>query len=260
MKQLVFNGKCLENIVQRTENIVIQRTQEGRSRKKCYIIGNGHSLSVDENNVVKKHDPFMHKFEPQVNEDVTVYVFYFTFECLGLYESGKDIAKFVNNLTEDYDQIVLIGHSKCGLCLYSADLCIPNITLVTISTPFEGTVVADKKSVEKMLKLWVLRKIYDIGFSDHNVDRDIMPASIFIQNTLKPHYQNHINITSSLKSLRDCRDIMDVLLLIVDRIMKIDGDGIVPIKSQNVKSTKTIHIKTSHSNSLKIGLGIVEKM
>lgn len=261
MKRFVLNDEIMGGIVYKTENVVIQRIQEGKKRKRCYIIGNGHSLNVDDNNVVTKHDPGMHKFQPKTSKDNAVYAFYFTFECLGLEESSKDIAEFVNSLSEEYEQIFLVGHSKCGLCLYNAShYCEKGIILVTISTPFSGTIIADKETVEKKLKIRILKKIYNMIFSDHNVDRDIIPNSQFIQNMREAIYKEHINITSSLKNVCSCKDIMDLLLFILDKILKINGDGIVPLNSQKTNSTRTVNMICSHANSLRKGLEVVEKL
>lgn len=261
MKKFVLNDEIMGGIVYKTENVVMQRIQEGEKRKRCYIIGNGHSLNVDVNNVVNKHDPGMHKFEPKISKDNAVYAFYFTFECSGLEESSKEIAEFINNLSEEYEQIFLVGHSKCGLCLYNASYyCKKSITLVTISTPFDGTIIADKETVEKKLKSRILKKVYNMIFSDHNVDRDIIPNSQFIQNMHDATYKEHINITSSLKNVFSCKDIMDLLLFIWDKIMRINGDGLVPLNSQKTNSTRTVNMICSHANSLRKGLEVVEKL
>ncbi len=261
MKQFVLKNEIMDGIVYKTENVVIQRIQEGEERKRCYIIGNGHSLSVDVNNVITKHNPCMHKFQPKISKETAVYAFYFTFECSGLEESSKEIAEFVNNLSEEYEQIFLVGHSKCGLCLYNAShYCEKGITLVTISTPFGGTIIANKETIEKKLKFRILKKVYNMIFSDHNVDRDIIPNSQFIQNMQDATYKEHINITSSLKNVFSCKDIMDLLLFIWDKIMRINGDGLVPLNSQKVNSTRTINMICSHANSLRKGLEVVEKL
>ena len=160
MKKFVLNNEIMDEIVYKTENVVIQKIQEGKNRKRCYIIGNGHSLNIDANNMVTNHDPGMQEFEPKISKDSAVYAFYFTFECSGLEESSKEIADFVNNLSKNYEQIFLVGHSKCGLCLYNAShYCKKEITLVTISTPFDGTIIADKKTVEKRLKSRILKNL-----------------------------------------------------------------------------------------------------
>lgn len=261
MNQFVLKNEIIEGVVFKTGNVVIQKVQDGEKRKRCYIIGNGYSLNVDDNNVVIKHDPCMRKFQPRMSSDNTIYAFYFTFECIGLEESSKEISEFVNNLSEEYEQIFLVGHSKCGLCLCNASYyCEKSITLVTISTPFGGTIIADKEAVEKKLKSQILKKVYNMIFSDHNVDRDIIPNSQFIQNMHNGTYTEHINITSSLKNVFSCENIMDLLLFIFDKIMQINGDGVVSLNSQKVNSTRTVNMICSHANSLKKGLKVVEKL
>lgn len=97
-------------------------------------------------------------------------------------------------------------------------------------------------------------------FSDHNVDRDIIPNSQFIQNMQEANYKEHINITSSLKNVFSCKDIMDLLLFIWGKIMQINGDGLVPLSSQKTNCTRTVNMICSHANSLIKGLKIVEKL
>ena len=116
--------------------------------------------------------------------------------------------EFINNLPEKYEQIFLVGHSKCGLCLYNVTCyCQKEITLVTISTPFKGTIIADKETVEKKLKLQILKKIYNMIFSNHIVDRDIIPNSHFIQNletaTCKEQYR-YWKIYLAVNVLKTC--------------------------------------------------------
>lgn len=64
-------------------------------------------------------------------------------------------------------------------------------------------------------------------FSNHIVDRDIIPNSHFIQNLETATYKEHINIIFSLKNLFSCKCTKDLLLFILDKVMKINGDGIV---------------------------------
>ncbi len=261
MTSFVFNNKIMDKIVYKTKNIIIQKIQEGKKRQKCYIIGNGNSLSVDTNNVVTKHDSCMKNFYPKINNDNTVYTVYLTVECLGLNESSKEIAQFVNNLSEGYDRIFLVGHSKCGLCFYNAsNYCEKNILLVTISTPFSGTILANKKAVEKKLKFKIFKKIYNIIFNNHFVNQDIMPNSHFIQNMPTVTYKQHINITSSFKNLFSCKNIIDLFLFIMDKFMQINGDGFVPLTSQSSNDAWTINLICSHAKSLKKGLEIIEKL
>lgn len=259
MRGYVSKNQFLDGIAYRTKNVVIHQTQEGKKKKRCYIIGNGQSLSIDDKDMITKHDPIMRKFYPKINPDNSAFVFYFTHECSGLAAASKEIAKFVDELSEKYDEIFLVGHSKCGLCLYQAShYCKKKVILVTVSTPFAGTLMADKNSVDEKIKSRLLKKIYNRIFSNHNVDKDVMPNSKFIKSILPANCKEHINIESNLKNIFSCKCLADLFLLFWDRKLKIYGDGIVPLESQETKSTKTFNIYCSHATSLKRGLKLID--
>ena len=260
MRRLVSNGQLMSGVVKKTDNIVMQKLQKGTKKEKCYIIGNGHSISVDEKNRVIKHDPLMHVFETDISKEHSVYAFFFTFECAGLEKSSIEIAEFVNELIDTYDEIIFVGHSKCGVCLTNASCyCRKTVTLVTISTPYYGTVVTDKEWAEMLLKKRVFIKIYNMIFSDHKVDRDIAPDSDFLLNMNQPVCNRHINIISYFRSIRDCRNLIDLALFATDKIMHLRGDGVVPLTSQYPSSnTQEIYVFCSHASYLKEALKILE--
>lgn len=268
MEKLIVNGKTLHGVVFATENVVVQLVQLGTDRKKCLVIGSGHSLDIDENCVITRHDPGMFEFKPKVSKKDTVFLFYFTFKCSGLDSAGKELAIFLSScVLSRYRRVFLVGHSKCGLCFYNARkyfYFIPDesIYLVTISTPFYGTFVADKNEVEERLKdKNLLMKIYSKFFSYHNVDKDIIPNSEFIRNIERRKYKNHINITSSLNS-ENCKGVIDRFLYLWDKSLNVKGDGIVPLISQIIEcpNNKHIHLFCSHAKSLELGLDVIKKM
>lgn len=260
MKLPVLNGEFVKGVVYQTENVIVRNVQQGKERKRCYLIGNGHSLSISETHLVTKHDPGMHMFAPKIKAENAVYVFYFTFECSGLEGASKELATFIDCLSETYEEVILVGHSKCGLCLYQAShSCQENVTLVTISTPFHGTIIADKNAVERKLSLWLFKEIYRMVFSDHKVDRDLISNSRWFQIMQPTSCKKHINMTSSLERVSDCRNFVDLFLLALDRQLQMDGDGIVPLFSQQTNSTQTIALSCSHASSLEQGLAILEK-
>ena len=258
MRKFVRSGKAIGEIVYKTKNIVIEKVQDGTDNNKCYIVGTGYSLSVDDNDLVSLHDPFMDKFSIDIDKSVTAFSFYFTFESSGLEESSRELAAFINGLDSKYKKIYLIGQSKCGVCAYNAShYCDKNITLVTISAPFKGTPTADKNCVKKLLKRNVLRLFYDNMFSNHNVDKDIIPNSKFLNNLEKPKYLEHINIMSKLCKIKG---ISDFFLYFWDKSLKLNGDGVVPYDSQNIDSTRSVTIDSSHAHSLENGIRELEKM
>lgn len=256
MKKLVKKGQYLENVVYKTKNVVIQQIEKGEKNKRCIVIGNGHSLSVDEENRITLHDPGMSNFSTAMMS--TVYAFYFTFECSGLLESSKEIADFVNNLPEIYEEVILVGHSKCGLCVQNAKRFITRKNIiVTISAPFDGTIVADKNACESKLKYSLLIKLYNDIFSDHNVDKDIVPNSEFIKKMNLDCVD--LNIISSIRKVGDCTNFIDLFLLIFDRFMGIKGDGIVSLKSQTAcLCDEIVNVNCSHATSLRKGLEVLK--
>jgi len=260
MRRYIFKNQHLAGVVYKTDNIIVQLIQKGTKNDRCYIIGNGHSLSLDDENKVTKRDPLMKEFKPDISKEHTVYAFYFTFECDGLEVSSYEISEFVNEQYDVYKKIILVGHSKCGVCLTNATyFCLQPIYLVTISTPFYGTVVAEKQIAEARLKNKFYIAIYNMIFSNHKVDRDIATTSEFLDTLIKPVCVKHLNIISSFRVVFDCKNLTDLALYKTNQIMNLKGDGVVPLASQVYsKDCKEIGLFCSHASSLKQGLKIVE--
>jgi len=63
-----------------------------------------------------------------------------------------------------------------------------------------------------------------------------------------------------LKNVFSCKCTKDLFLFILDKVMEINGDGIVSENPQKVNSTRTINMKCSHANSLKKEIEIIEKL
>lgn len=262
MKRLIRNGCHLKGVVYKTKNVVIQKIQEGEKNGKCYIIGNGHSLNVAYDGLVYKHDRGMHEFYIDLNKDYTVYAFYFTFEASSLRTASVDIASFIDGLQNrrNYQDIILVGHSKCGICAAMAtETCKAKINLVTISTPFSGTVITDKDALGHMSKFKLFMPIYRLRFSNHDVDKDIAPSARIAQGIPNPECKKHINIVSELSKITDCKDFIDLFLFFLDWRIQINGDGIVPVYSQTIAEVITCKIYCSHARSLKIGLQLIEE-
>lgn len=253
----VRNGDLLPNVVYKSTNIIVQELQQGN--RNLIILGAGGSLSVDSNNRLVNHDPMMtlpdFKFQ-----NATVMTTYYPFECEGLEKAGKELSIFLNSIMQDYDSITLIGHSKCGTCFANAAKWIEheNLTVITISAPFYGTIAADENAIREKLN-WFENKIYQMIFSNHKVDQDIMPNSEFIRNADYSGLQNctHINIISECPS--KCINPIDILLLYFNKKAGINGDGLVSKESQSLAYANTItkELIATHNTSLKDGLELL---
>lgn len=261
-----------------TDNIILHVVQIGKSKGRTIIIGNGHSMSVNSKGVVTKVEPAMTipRYLEKFSKDDTVYNFYYTFECEGLDEAAKDLAKFIvmNELGED---IWLFGHSKCGVCFYKAIPYISShfirskINLVTISAPFNGTIMATKRfrRIDKKLN-FLLNFVHDILFSDHAIDHDISPNSEFLE--ILPTEEEvlngciHYNVCSTLVESKfwNCKGVQDKFCKFLQWAVGLD-DGIVKYDSQFIYPEKYMSsgkfaqgtVFCGHTSSLGLGIDLV---
>ena len=193
-------------------------------------------------------------------------MFYYTFNA-DLISAGKDIAKFLETISKDYNQYFLVGHSKCSITLYTTAFIYKNphlITLTTVSAPVFGTVIADKNFVHEILKNKYLIKLYDSIFSDHQVDRDIIPGSNALQELQNMTLNSniiHINVKSKFTTIFSCRNPIDLLLYWLDKKLGLYGDGMVPFSVQQFKNASLVKVfHCSHLCSLNKAIRYLETL
>ena len=145
-------------------------------------MGSGYSLSINEQYEIISHN--LLQVLPNIGwEEATIWSIYYPFESKGLEEVGKELSTYLNLREDEYDSITLIGHSKCGVCFANAVkwMDYENLTVATISTPFEGTPMVDEKEMTEKLNGF-MQLAYKLIFSNHNVDKDLITNSEFMQN------------------------------------------------------------------------------
>lgn len=257
----ICNGNIFENIVYKSQHLIIRQEQVGN--RNLIILGTGYSLSVDEQDKIVNHDPLMVLPNIEFQEETVMSIFY-PFESKGLEIAGKELSIFVNSNIQNYDSITLIGHSKCGVCFANAAKWFEheNVNIVTISTPFQGTPVADRKAMLKKLD-WFSRLIYEVVFSNHAVDKDIMPSSDFMKNVDYSGLEKYVHINIISKNASKSQNLLDVVLAYFDKRAEVNGDGIVPQASQQyVSYANSIEdvIEASHATSFNIGVEKVKEL
>lgn len=261
-----------------TDNIILNVAQIGKGQGRTIIICNGHSMSVNSKGVVTKVEPAMSipRYTEKFNKNDTVYYLYFTFECAGLDKAAEDLANFVdiNELGED---IWLFGHSKSGVCFYKAMQYLSShfirskINLVTISAPFNGTIMATKRFRKIPKKLnFLLNLVHGFLFSDHVIDHDISPRSEFLQ-TLPTEEEvlkvcTHYNVCSTLVETKfwKCKGVQNKFCKFLEWAVGID-DGIVRYDSQFIHPEKYMSsgkfaqgtVLCGHTSSLGLGIDLV---
>lgn len=259
----VVKGETLENVVYKSENLIIHVAKEGEEEsKRLVILGSGYSLSIDEENRIESHDPLMiFPSMKQYSKGTTVMSIYYPFQSRGLEEAGRELSNFINSELNEYDEITLIGHSKCGVCFANASKWIDRkVAIVTISAPFYGTPSADEKLISEKLN-FIERVAYSMIFSNHNVDKDIMPNSRFMKRVDYSGLENHWHINVVSTCPQKTFNPIEILLKYMDKRVEIFGDGIVPKESQekSFPNTTSREIKATHATSLEKGIEVIKK-
>jgi len=67
-------GDHFEMVVQKGKNVIIQQISGRRDARRVVIIGNGHSIELDDKNNVIWKDPGMRRFTPKFKQkDIAIY-------------------------------------------------------------------------------------------------------------------------------------------------------------------------------------------
>lgn len=258
----VTKGQKLEGVIYKSDNLIVQLAKEGE-KKKLIVLGTGYSMSINQENKVTEHEPLMtFPNTKDYQEDTTVLSVYFPFESAGLQQAGEELSSFINRYASDYKDIIFIGHSKCGVCFANMARWIQKESyFFTDSTPFHGTPIVNQEEFSSHFN-WFIKGMYSIIFSNHQVDKDIGIGSTFLKNAnysgLRRH--THINIVSTCpeRTLNP----LEILLKYLDKKGEIQGDGIVPKKSQQIflKGTIQIEVNATHATAMQKAIDFVTKM
>lgn len=255
MRKFAKKGMLIKEMEFVSENIIIFKVQKKRNADTLFIVNKGLSMSVDNENYITRYDPFLmfpdeKEYVSRLDGDVAE--MYFTFSSEGLDTSGKDLAGYIYNCAGmRYKHIVLIGHSKAGVCFANASkLFGENTSMILVSAPFKGTIIADEKEMRERLSKGE-KKIYDKIFNNHAVDKDLIPNSDFMSKADYSGVLTHkcLNIVSVVKTPYS---ISDLGCKCLGKIAKLGiSDGVVSLESQSaLKIPNTIFIDASHATSL----------
>lgn len=256
MRKMVERGTKIKMMEFVSRNILLCRIQQKIDTDTLFIICDGMSMSVNEHNIITDKDPFL--TIPDEKEylnrlDGDVVAMYFTFSCKGLEKAGRDLAGYIEDCANlKYKNIILIGHSKAGVCFANAARWFKSkVCIMCVSAPFRGNILADKEEMEKRLSEKSY-KIYMKYFNNHLVDREIIPMSDFLRNADFSGITKHhcINIVSKIKKVRS---IQDWGCKYIGKIAGLEeSDGIVECSSQlAIKSAINLYLDASHATSMK---------
>ena len=252
----VIDNMRINTVLYKSSNLLLLGLRNNES-DIAFIVCEGLSMDVNDENFICQWDFGMsiptQKEYPEFKGDILL--MYFPFDCEGLENAGEELASYINWNMYMYKNIILIGHSKAGVCFANmARLLERRTTMMFISAPFLGTKIVEPAEVARYLN-FIEYSIYDKVYSKHNVDIDIMRGSNFIRNADYSGVKNHkcINVISEIKSIRSIADIGCYYLK--QRLKYCHSDGIIEVYSQEYLNKKysevaKIYIDASHANSL----------
>ena len=158
----------------------------------------------------------------------------------------KDIIEIIRKIKSKYKEVIVVGHSKGGVILQYISNEIKDYVdrMISISVPYQGTVfVSPEKMKEilinkKILKIRYGKMIYDFymesfdgDFADQMIEKD---SIILKELKINKFVENYILKVSALEFIKDIikLDFESSMLYLIDKLIKLNGDGIVALKSQ----------------------------
>ena len=190
------------------------------------------------------------------------------------YKMLEEIEIYIKEIYKKYKKIYIIGISKGGIinCLLYNKLIennnINKIKFVNISTPYKGTIFADPKALKKRLEERKIPfkkniyntyiKIYDGNFPDQMIQENSEILKEVKYNNKIINFVAKATFISFLKDLFSL-NIESALLYLIDKVLEIKGDGIVPIDSQMRNYKKDIEIKATHKTSYCVAIKKIVK-
>lgn len=250
----------IRNVVYKTRNIVVVLKRKVQNTTNCVIMGSGYSLSINGKKQVTYKDPLFFAPSGKGYGDCDVFSMFFTLDCLGLQEAGKDISNFINTQLYNYSGVVLHGHSKCGACFLNlAQWLNRKVSIISVSAPINisGAPITSPE-FQQGLNI-VEAKLFNYIFSNHKVDKDISPNSTFLKNiNLVAFREHHYRIIVSTCCGSITFNPVSIFLKWFDKMHGIKGDGIIPLCSQVPTSCSFDLISATHAESMSKSIKVVK--
>ena len=136
-----------------------------------------------------------------------------------------------------------------------------NIAFINMDTPYKGTILATpEKLKEKVDRLYIigdyLWKVYCKTFVWTTVGRDVALGSSYLEELDYSHVKNFqfINVIASTSVISLFKDIIwfnaeGIGCYILNLLLGLEGDGIVPNDSEEINNVITLRTDASHAST-----------
>ena len=173
----------------------------------------------------------------------------------------KEIENVILKMSRLYNKTIIIGYSKGGIVLNYLNLYSDKITYICGSTPYKGVWYTPKEEFYNRVKNPIIRKIYskfiDNDFADTMIgENNPIIKKMKINKNIIRNYVIFLSKKEILKSIKN-RDIETIALAIVDKLIGIKGDGMIPKESQEIN--ENVYIEGSHANGFQKIMKDLEK-
>ena len=173
----------------------------------------------------------------------------------------KEIENVILKTSRMYNNTIIIGYSKGGILLNYLNLYSDKITYICGSTPHKGVWYTPKEAFYNRVKNPIIRKIYskfiDNDFADTMIgENNSIIKKMKINKNITRNYVIFLTKKEILKSIKNS-DIETIALAIVDKLLGIKGDGMIPKESQEIN--ENVYIEGSHANGFQKIMKDLEK-
>ena len=173
----------------------------------------------------------------------------------------KEIEKVILKISRFYNKTIIIGYSRGGIVLNYLNLYSDKITYICASTPHKGVWYTPKEEFYNRVKNPIIRKIYskfiDNDFADEMIgENNPIIKNMKINKNININYVIFLSKKEVLKAIKNI-EIETIALAIVDKFIKIKGDGMIPKESQEIN--ENVYIEGSHANGFQKIMKDLEK-
>ena len=173
----------------------------------------------------------------------------------------KEIENVILKTSRMYNNTIIIGYSKGGIILNYLNLYSDKITYICASTPHKGVWYTPKEEFYNRVKNPIIRKIYskfiDNDFADEMIgENNPIIKNMKINKNININYVIFLSKKEVLKAIKNI-EIETIALAIVDKFIKIKGDGMIPKESQEIN--ENVYIEGSHANGFQKIMKDLEK-
>ena len=251
--------KKLEGVAYNTSNLLLRLLRYDPGNKKINIICRGVHIKVSgiDNMIIRCDDADILEVEDYGLPYGDIMEMYLPFNAKSLDPTSQELADRINKdeVFKKYNSIVLIGVGEGGLYMVNTTKFLHRkVRIATIATPFQGTLMASTRFVNRKAKNPIDKIIYSQIQRRYNLPNRIISGEKFDYGIKFFYLTKHcwINFVASHGKAKTLKEALQNHF--AKKIFaNLDNDGIIHVTSQECdreEVSQEIKIIASHDESL----------